>query len=199
MDKLISVEKNKVFTSEILINKSRFLCFAKHIENKEESEEFLNEIRKKYADARHICYAYRLKNTSKASDDGEPGGTAGRPMLLVLEKQNLYDIIAVVVRYFGGIKLGAGGLLRAYSNAVTECIDNAQKVEWELAKLYRIKMDYKAYKPFLNSIKNRKVQVLSADFSEGACLEVVASMQENLADAEFLGEMMHSFEKGDNF
>ena len=194
MDKLISVAKNEVFTSEILINKSRFLCFIHHIEDKTEADNFLDKISKEYPDARHICYAYRLKNVSKASDNGEPSGTAGRPILQVLEKQSLLDIIAVVVRYFGGIKLGAGGLVRAYTSAVTECLNHAKKFVWEQAKVYQIKMDYKDYKPFLLSIKNRKIAVLETDFSVGASLIIVASADEKIEHAEFIKDTMHAFE-----
>lgn len=193
MDKLISVAKDEIFTSEILINKSRFLCFVKHIESAEEADAFLGEIQSKYGDARHICYAYRLKNVSKASDNGEPSGTAGRPMLQVLEKQELFDIIAVVVRYFGGIKLGAGGLMRAYTNSVTECLSNATKVEWSKAKLYEIAMPYKDYKPFLNSIKNRKIAVLSSDFCDGARLKIVADEDEKIDGAQFIEDIMYAF------
>lgn len=194
MDKLISVANDQIYTSEILINKSRFLCFIKHVIDKIDAENFVADIKKQYKDARHVCYAYRLTNTSKMSDDGEPSGTAGRPILQILEKQNLYNLAAVVVRYFGGIKLGAGGLLRAYSSAVTECLGNAKKVAWTKAKLYEISMDYKEYQAFINSIKNRKIQILSTDFTDGAKLQIVADCDENIEGAHLCGETMHSFE-----
>ena len=184
MDKLISVEKNKVFTSEILINKSRFLCFAKHIENKEEAEEFLNEIRKKYADARHICYAYRLKNTSKASDDGEPGGTAGRPMLLVLEKQNLYDIIAVVVRYFGGIKLGTSGLIVAYREAAREAITAGNIIECHEMATVSFTYPYLSMNEVMRVVKDTGVKIIAQEFDNSCAMDlsIRADYRGNLVD-----------------
>ncbi len=194
MDTILSVADNEIYTSEILINKSRFLCFVKHISNGEEAEKFLQEKRSEFKDARHICYAYRLTNSGKLSDDGEPSGTAGMPIMEVLEKQGLYNIIAVVVRYFGGVKLGAGGLLRAYTGAVTKCLDSARKVMWERAKICEKSMEYKHYNPFLNSIKNRKIKILSTNFDDGAIVRFVVAFDENVGDAVVLNETMFAFE-----
>lgn len=194
MNELLSVANGEIYTSEILINKSRFLCFVKHITDATEAENFVAEKRQEFSDARHICFAYRLQNSGKLSDDGEPSGTAGMPIMEVLEKQGLYDIIAVVVRYFGGVKLGAGGLLRAYTGAVTECLGNAKKVLWERAKIYEKTMEYKYYKPFINSIKNRKISVLYTNFGNGATVKFVASLDENINDAKEIKETMFAFD-----
>ena len=114
MDSFYSVPTNKIYTSEIEINKSRFLGFAKYADTVQSAQNFVQQIREKFRDARHVVYAYVVDGMQKSSDDGEPSGTAGRPMLGFLQNKNCEHIVVVVVRYFGGIKLGAGGLLRAY-------------------------------------------------------------------------------------
>ena len=195
MQAFISIPKDKIFTSEIVINKSRFLGFAKFISTEAEANEYLHSLHEKYHDARHICYAYRLLNTAKASDDGEPAGTAGKPILNILEKRGLLCVIVAVVRYFGGIKLGAGGLLRAYSNATLQALDTAKLVTWEPAKKLKMKLDYSEYEPFLNKIKNRKIKVLNADFSNGVELEIAAGRDEEVDGASLLEEIIYSFEE----
>ena len=106
----------------IIIKNSKFICYIYKVDNIEEINKILNDIRVKYYDATHCCYAYILDNIKKESDDGEPSGTAGIPMLQVLEKNNLNHVLCIVVRYFGKIKLGAGGLVRAYTKSVTEAL-----------------------------------------------------------------------------
>ena len=106
----------------IIIKNSRFICYIYQVETIEEINKLLNDTRERYFDATHCCYAYILDNIKKESDDGEPSGTAGIPMLQVLEKNNLNHVLCIVVRYFGKIKLGAGGLVRAYTKSVTETL-----------------------------------------------------------------------------
>ena len=106
--------------NEIIINKSRFICLTCNIADVNEVNKKLEEIKNKYKDATHYCYAYIIGGMEKANDDGEPSGTAGVPILNVLQKEGLKNVLCVVVRYFGGIKLGAGGLVRAYSKACKE-------------------------------------------------------------------------------
>lgn len=108
----------------IIIKNSRFICYIYKVDNIDEINNILNDIRVKYYDATHCCHAYILDNIKKESDDGEPSGTAGIPMLQVLEKNNLNHVLCIVVRYFGKIKLGAGGLVRAYTKSVTEALKN---------------------------------------------------------------------------
>lgn len=108
----------------IIIKNSKFICYIYKVDNIEEINKILNDIKVKYYDATHCCYAYILDNIKKESDDGEPSGTAGIPMLQVLEKNNLNHVLCIVVRYFGKIKLGAGGLVRAYTKSVTETLKN---------------------------------------------------------------------------
>ena len=106
--------------SEKVIEKSRFLTYSTHVESEEEAKAFLAEIRKAHSLATHVCYAYiadKIGNLQRFSDDGEPQGTAGVPILEVLKAKKLFETAVAVVRYFGGIKLGAGGLVRAYSSS----------------------------------------------------------------------------------
>ena len=114
----------------VIINKSKFIGIVKKVYSKEEIMETLSEIKKLHPLATHICYAYILPNNEKLSDDGEPDGTAGLPMIDVLKKNNLNYIIAIVIRYFGGIKLGSNGLIRAYSNTIASLLkDNIKEAE----------------------------------------------------------------------
>lgn len=111
--------------NEIVINKSRFITFLMNVNSIDEIKEKLAVYNKKYYDANHIVYAYIIKDMEKSSDDKEPTGTAGKPTLNVIQNEGLVNILAITVRYFGGIKLGSGGLVRAYTNAVKECVDKA--------------------------------------------------------------------------
>ena len=109
---------------EYVEKKSKFIGYLLHCKNVEEVQSALDELRKEHKKATHICYAYSLKNPfmEKTVDDGEPGGTAGRPILSVLQKKGVSDVCVFVVRYFGGIKLGAGGLVRAYTKTTSEVL-----------------------------------------------------------------------------
>lgn len=113
---------NKNTENEIIIERSKFITKLFKINSEGEAKEILNNLNNEYKDSTHICYAYIVGNIKRFNDDGEPGGTAGMPILNVLENNDLNYILAVVIRYFGGIKLGAGGLVRAYSNSVSECL-----------------------------------------------------------------------------
>ena len=126
----------KDIRTEQVISKSRFICSLKKVKTEEEAQEFIKAVKKEFWDATHNCSAYIIdEQHQRSSDDGEPSGTAGMPMLGVLRKQELQQVAAVVTRYFGGVKLGAGGLVRAYSGAVAHAVDAAglaQKVKMGL-------------------------------------------------------------------
>lgn len=118
----------KPVTSELVVEKSRFFCHLQRVETEEEAQAFVKQMKKQYWDASHNCSAYIVGQdgrVERSSDDGEPSGTAGSPMLEVLRRRELYDVAAVVPRYFGGIKLGAGGLTRTYGKAVVQAVDEA--------------------------------------------------------------------------
>jgi len=114
---------NQNLKNEIEINHSRFICLLYHVHDLNEVNTYLTEAKKDYPQATHYCYAYIVANNQKASDDGEPGGTAGIPIMEVLLKNDLNYVLCLVIRYFGGIKLGAGGLVRAYSKAVSNTLN----------------------------------------------------------------------------
>ncbi|MBE6138281.1 MAG: YigZ family protein [Firmicutes bacterium] len=126
--------------NEIVIERSKFITKLFKIQTEEEAKNILNDLNKQYNDATHICYSYIIGNIKRFNDDGEPGGTAGMPILNVLENNNLNYILAVVIRYFGGIKLGAGGLVRAYSNSISECLKTVEVKD--LVEGYKIEISF---------------------------------------------------------
>ncbi len=127
----------------LIIKNSRFITIIYNIDDINDIDKYLNLIKDKYKDATHYCYAYILPNNIKCSDDGEPGGTAGKPILDVLTKHNLNFVLAIVVRYFGGIKLGAGGLIRAYSKCISSCLNNTELTKLIPGKNIDIYFTYK--------------------------------------------------------
>jgi len=142
---------------EIIIEKSTFIEYAKQIKTEEEAVDFINEIKKKHKDATHNVWAYTVgksMNIQRYSDDGEPQGTAGIPTLEVIKKEDLRDVVVVVTRYFGGIKLGAGGLVRAYTKGAKVGIEAAKVIEKVMYKDVRIKIDYNLLGKVQNEIMN---------------------------------------------
>lgn len=130
---------------ELEIKKSRFICHLARVADEEQAQAFIAGIRKQYWDARHNCTAFVVGGEhprERSSDDGEPGGTAGVPMLEVLRRRGLTDTVAVVTRYFGGIKLGAGGLVRAYGSAVSEAVDALGLLERRPVALLAVRADH---------------------------------------------------------
>ena len=138
------IDKN--VSNEIIIKNSRFITFLFKVETKNEIENKLELIKKDHPKATHYCYAYITSEFKKSSDDGEPGGTAGVPILNVLEKEKLTNVLAIVVRYFGGIKLGAGGLVRAYSKSITEALSKTNYISLVDGYLIELTFDYKNQK-----------------------------------------------------
>jgi len=136
---------NKSGSDEYFIQKSRFIGYIKRVETEEAAQDFIKEIKKKHHDATHNCSAYLIgqnDEVQKANDDGEPSGTAGLPMLEVLKKQQLKDTVVVVTRYFGGVKLGAGGLIRAYGTTTSKAIKKTGVVKRKLMQGYSITIEY---------------------------------------------------------
>ena len=133
-------------THENVIEKSRFIASAIHVDTVEQAVEFVEAKRKRYYDATHNCYAYIVGNKAKFSDDGEPQGTAGMPMYECIKNNNLDFLCVVVTRYFGGVKLGAGGLVRAYSGAVADVLRTADKVQMRLCRTADVTTDYSLLK-----------------------------------------------------
>lgn len=144
MDKSIITIK-QAHSIENVISKSRFIAYIKPVSTENEAKAFIDEIKTKHKDATHNCSAYTVgpeMNIQKANDDGEPSGTAGIPMLEILKKLEIHNVCVVVTRYFGGIKLGAGGLIRAYSGAVRDVIYDMGRVELREAIPVTVTLDY---------------------------------------------------------
>lgn len=129
-------------TAEVTEKKSRFIANIFHVENVTEADEKIKQINKKYYDAKHNCYAYIVDGIEKCSDDGEPSKTAGAPMLDILKKNQFTNVLVIVTRYFGGILLGTGGLVRAYSEATKRAIENSDVVEIVSGERYIIEVSY---------------------------------------------------------
>lgn len=163
-----TIKENSV--SEITEKKSKFICNAYHVESEEEAEEILKELRKKYHDARHNCYAYSIMTengiVNRMSDDGEPSGTAGGPMLNILLKREIVNVLVVVTRYFGGILLGTGGLVKAYSEATTEAIDLADFVREERGYQIEITIDYPDFEKFQYYCQKNNISIIKIEYDE---------------------------------
>ncbi len=144
--------------NEIIINKSKFICVYKKVYNEENALKYIANIKNEYKDATHYCYSYIIDNTKRFNDDGEPGGTAGMPILNVLENNDLNYILCIVIRYFGGIKLGAGGLVRAYSKSASECLKNATIKEIVSGKNIEIVFSYDKVKLIDNALKDIEIK-----------------------------------------
>lgn len=158
---------------EIIIQKSRFISYAKRAETEKEALEFIESIKAKHRSANHNCSAYLIgehDSIQKANDDGEPSGTAGFPMLEVLKKQGLKDTVVVVTRYFGGIKLGGGGLIRAYGKATTEAIAASGVVERRLHFLMKVTIDYNWLGKMENEVRNSDYPLKDIQYTDGVAL-----------------------------
>lgn len=136
---------NNVKNTEI-IKKSKFITYLYNINNLDEINNIINELKNEYKDSTHICYGYIFENKEKCFDDGEPSGTAGIPILNVLKKNNLTNVLAIVIRYFGGIKLGSGGLIRAYSNSIINALKLTKNIELTLGYLIEMEFNYENLK-----------------------------------------------------
>lgn len=160
--------------NETVIERSRFISYVKKCETEDDARAFLEEKRKAHPFATHNCYAYITERgkIARFSDDGEPQGTAGQPILEVIKNKKLFDTIVVVTRYFGGIKLGAGGLVRAYSQGARDVIEKAGTAENVRSRVYGVKMPYDCYQPFLKFADKIKKSVVSTDFSDSVTVKI---------------------------
>ena len=155
---------------EIVEQKSKFITHLMPVDSVEEAEKIIREMKKQYHDARHNCFAYRIIDNSqvleKSSDDGEPSGTAGAPMLSILKKNDLANIMVIVTRYFGGILLGTGGLVRAYSESLLKAIQVCDKIEKCEGIEMLITVEYSEFEPFKYYCKNHNIFITNVEFSE---------------------------------
>ena len=167
-------------TAEYVEKRSRFIATLIPVTSEEEASAQIEALRKKYYDARHNCYAYIVFSDDKkdvierSSDDGEPSGTAGRPMLDILSGNQIRNILAVVTRYFGGTLLGSGGLVRAYSTAVKEALDNSDLTEVFDGRRIVVKLDYTNLGNVQYQMRECRVLELSGEYGDAVTLELVA-------------------------
>lgn len=164
-----------------VIEKSRFITTSRHVVGEEEAKAFIAEISEKYSDATHNCFAYigdNVGNFLRFSDNGEPQGTAGMPMLEVLKNRKIYETAVVVTRYFGGIKLGAGGLVRAYSGCTAENLDAALKVMYQTCAESKYVVDYPEVDSVLRYFKEKNIDALQADYSNQVSFTVAVKKTE---------------------
>ena len=170
---------------EIVEKKSRFIAEVHPVTSEEEAMEILEQTRKQYWDARHHCWAYiigRNPAAERMSDDGEPAGTAGKPILEVIRGRELTNVLVIVTRYFGGIKLGAGGLVRAYSKSVLEAIEASEIIEVEYYDVYNITFDYSDLKDIEREIRNSKLTIIQKDFGEKISYDLVSKNNRNIKE-----------------
>ena len=164
----------KPFQTSIDIKKSQFICRLFPAQNEKEAKEIINKISEEYKDATHNCTAYVVSDGEGFDDDGEPGGTAGKPMINVLRKNEIHNVTAVVTRYFGGIKLGAGGLVRAYSKSVMEAIGQAEILEIEEYDIYTITFEYSEIKAADTEVRNNNLEVIDKEYSNKVSYDIVS-------------------------
>ena len=176
---------NEESIAEIIEKKSKFIASLYEANSKEEAENILQETRKKYHDAKHNCYAYivkenkneddykynnieinNLQQIEKCSDDGEPSGTAGAPLLALLKSSNLTNVIIIVTRYFGGILLGTGGLVRAYTEVAQKAINNAKIVQKDYGIRYEIQINYSNLKEIQYICKKLNINIVGTEYKE---------------------------------
>ena len=174
MEEFATILKDEI--AEIVEKKSKFIANIYYVETIEQVEEKIKEIRKKYHDAKHHCIAYRIISNNqiieKSSDDGEPSGTAGAPMLNILQRSNLCNVLVVVTRYFGGILLGTGGLVRAYSD-VTQKVIEKSKIIYKIPGVeVEVKLEYSNLDNFKYYCRNNNIKITNIEYMENLILKL---------------------------
>lgn len=191
--------------SEKIIERSRFITFSAHVESEEEARAFIAEIRSKHSLATHVCYAFISDKTGhlqRFSDDGEPQGTAGVPILEVLKAKKLFETAVAVVRYFGGVKLGAGGLVRAYSSSAAENLDGADIRLLEMCEEYTLTVDYTGIDGVQKYLSTHTCTPLSTDYGEKVSFTVAVKKAEGESFIHELIDYMQGrveYEKGKEY
>ena len=163
-------------SSEFTEKKSKFIGNLFYAQNSKEAEKFIKETKKKYFDAKHNCVAYRVVEDEKIierfSDDGEPSGTAGLPMLNILQKNNLVNVVIIVTRYFGGILLGTGGLVRAYQNSLMLALEKSTKINKILGNVLEVTLEYSEFENFKYYCKNNKINIIETKYQENIVCKI---------------------------
>lgn len=173
MERFYTIEND--IQTEIIEKKSRFIANLFYVENTKQAEEIIKKIKKKYHDAKHNCIAYRVIENEqlieKSSDDGEPSGTAGIPMLSILQKKELYNILIIVTRYFGGILLGTGGLVRAYSDSLLKALENSNILIKYKSQEIQVEVAYSEFEKFKYYCKKNNINIIKIEYEE--CIKCI--------------------------
>lgn len=173
-------------TEEIVEKKSKFIADIIYVQTVEEAENQINKIRKKYFNAKHHCFAYSIMTSegivNRASDDGEPSGTAGAPILNILNKNELINVLVVVTRYFGGILLGTGGLVRAYSESTLKAINNAEFVIEERGYEMNLQVNYNDFEKLKVYCKKNNINIINCEYNE----KIICNIELNNEEKENL-------------
>ena len=168
MEEFVTIKEH--VETEIVEKKSKFIANMFYIEDAQEAEEIIKKTKKKYFDARNNCIAYRVieneRLIERSSDDGEPSGTAGAPMLNILQKNNLVNVLIIVTRYFGGILLGTGGLVRAYSSGLQKAIEESAKEKKCLGVEMQVEVEYQNFESFKYYCKINNIEVVEIQYLE---------------------------------
>ncbi len=179
--KIIYGDKETIYSDEIVEKKSRFIAYIKKVETEEEATSFIAEIKKKNYDARHNCSAFivgKNKELLRSSDDGEPSGTAGKPILEVLIGSGIVNIVCVVTRYFGGTLLGTGGLVRAYTDATKAGLEQCQTAIMYLGKKVKIHTDYNTIGKVLYELGQRGLGQEDSEYTDVIVLTVIVPIED---------------------
>ena len=178
MEEFNTIVENTQITAEVMEKKSKFIANIFYINNVTEADEIIKKTKKKYYDAKHNCIAYRVVEGDKiiqpSSDDEEPSGTAGAPMLSILQKNNLCNILVIVTRYFGGILLGTGGLVSCYSRATLDVIKKAPKVKKSIGKEAQVKLEYSNLEIFKYYCKNHQIRIINMEYLDDITCKIEA-------------------------
>ena len=195
MQEIITIKENSVV--EYVEKKSKFIAHIYYVETKKQAEEIIKQLKTKYSDAKHNCYAYSILEQgsviTKSSDDGEPSGTAGIPILNVIKEKKLTNTLIVVTRYFGGILLGTGGLVRAYTKSAVDAVEKSEIVEKELGYLVKFKTDYSKLEQLKYYLNQNKCNICDIIYLEKIELkaEVLKNIKEELEKNEVKKDDMY--------
>lgn len=187
--------KEENVQAEIVEKKSKFIANVFYVETSREAEEIIKKVNKKYYDARHNCYAYSVQNPNESikrfSDDGEPSGTAGAPMLNIIEKNNISNILVIVTRYFGGILLGTGGLVRAYSEATIKALEKVTYAKEEYGMELSITINYRDLENLKYFCKKNNINIITTKYNN--CVECIIEVNKEEKDKILVNNDKNNF------
>ena len=185
--------------AQIVEKKSKFIANIFYVQNEEEAQNYLNSIRKKYHDAKHHCYAYSIMTEdgiiNRFSDDGEPAGTAGSPMLNILNKNNIVNVIVIVTRYFGGILLGTGGLVKAYTSSTLKALENAEFVSEERGYEIKIQISYSDFEKFKFYCTNNDIRIVDTIYNDKIICTIELNKEQKDNFLNNINELMFKLEE----